>query len=154
MERRKCNHCSSTFIVRTRMQVYCTKQCRFNHHYHRRMKGGGPKPCVYCGAPADTTDHVPPRAYRKFLEETGNRKWPFLEVAACRECNSFLGAKALWSLTARKKACKEHIQHKYAEYLNTPPWSEAEREELGPNLDSEVGAAEAIKHVAQQRLAW
>lgn len=42
-----------------------------------------PKTCIYCGAPADSRDHVPPRL---LLEGPPPPNW--LPVPACRSCNS------------------------------------------------------------------
>lgn len=151
----KCKHCKSVFTPRNRgsAQQYCSRQCRFNHHYHRRM-GTGPMPCTYCGLPASSQDHIPPQAYRKFLSETGDTRFPFHEVPACKECNSGLGAVHLWTVTARKRYVKLRLRRKYAKYLKIPNWTDEERAELGPGLLADLRSAEAIKHVTQQRLAW
>lgn len=50
--------------------------------------------CAYCGDPATTKDHVPPRAFRP---------QSILTVPACVMCNSkILGDKALMTVEVRK----------------------------------------------------
>ena len=44
----------------------------------------GSLPCVYCGGPADTSDHTPPRC---FLPKTMDVMDSVMTVPACSQCN-------------------------------------------------------------------
>lgn len=113
-----------------------------------------PDPCVYCGMPADSIDHIPPRAYREFIAAQGlQKRYPFIEVIACRECNSALGARALWTVAARKKRIAQYLRRKYAKYLAIPDWTPAEAEEMGTGmLGTYIRHGLIVRDVTRERI--
>lgn len=154
----KCQRCGCEFSCERKNRMYCSPRCRFNAWYAKKHQAPGcPRPCVYCGAISDTIDHIPPQHVRAFLaEEFGDRRWPFLEVPACRECNCVLGGKALWTVGSRKRFMKEWIRKRYARYLKMPEWSDEEIAGLshrGEILKTVVYGM-AIKKMTRQRLLW
>lgn len=112
------------------------------------------QPCVYCGLPADSVDHIPPRHMRAQLPEIELQSIIWHEVPACRECNSALGARPLLTLSERRDYAKGHISRKYKKYLALPDRTPAELEEYGPNLRGLILSNMAIKETAKARLRW
>jgi hypothetical protein len=99
-------------------------------------------------------DHVPPWSARSILIEYGVTKWDFVEVEACRQCNSALGNKTLWTLTERKAYMKDWIRRRYKRVLNQPEWSEDEKAELGHSLCEYVTAYQILAEITRRRLKW
>jgi 5-methylcytosine-specific restriction endonuclease McrA len=62
----------------------------------RRILLAGDPPCVHCGAPATTADHVPALIDHTHVEGTGCCAL----VPACRSCNLGAGAR----ITHRRRA--------------------------------------------------
>lgn len=104
--------------------------------------------------PASTIDHVPPVSARPILKEMGVEKWAFMEVPSCQECNSAIGAKALWTVRERKAWVKEFLKRKYRRILKLPDWTEEETEELGRGLKDHVIATSSLKKLTQGRIGW
>lgn len=140
-----CPFCHKSFTTRNTRQRFCSDLCR------TRMWRETPDPCYYCGVPADTIDHVPPRAYRDVAMDLGYKQHL---VKACRECNNILQARALWTPAKRKKFIKRYLRRKYKKYLEQPGWHHEDMEELGPNLQSIIKQSQSIKTVILQRLRW
>ena len=90
--------------------------------------------CYYCGAPADSIDHVTPQTIKTMCGfEFENPVTARTEtVKACRECNSSLGGRFFETLADRKVAAKDHIRRKYKKYLRIPQWTPEELAELEP----------------------
>jgi hypothetical protein len=112
--------------------------------------------CYYCGVPADSKDHVTPRALKSMIGneiENPVRSTAFT-VSSCRECNSALNCGVYETLTDRKFAAKEHIRKKYGKYLKIPEWTEDELAELGHSLRSHVLHGIAMKKLTRMRLNW
>ncbi|MBK9497716.1 MAG: hypothetical protein IPO08_25040 [Xanthomonadales bacterium] len=111
-------------------------------------------PCTYCGMPADSIDHIPPRAYREFIRAQGlEARYPFIEVMSCRECNSALGARALWTVPVRKRRIAAYLKRKYAKYLRIPDWTPAEAEEMGGGmLGSYIREGLIVRDVTRDRI--
>ena len=112
--------------------------------------------CYYCGQPADSIDHVTPRAIKEMCHgEHPNPVTATTEtVIACRECNSALGSRFFETLADRKAAAKDHIRRKYAKYLRMPAWTDQELETLGPSLRGYVRRSLAIQKLTRMRLSW
>lgn len=110
--------------------------------------------CTYCGLVSDTKDHVPPQSVRPFLESVGEKRFPFLLVPACRECNCALGAKTLWTVRERKEYIKRWLEKRYAKVLSMPGWSDDEIQTLGPTLATDVVAAIVQRNMIRERLKW
>ena len=113
------------------------------------------KACYYCGVPAESIDHVPPRSARPTIIALNlEKKYPFVEVHACLECNSILGARALWRLKERKDFIKKALKKKYRKHLQTAVFTDAELSEYGYNLKTYLVSGEIMRRIVRQRLAW
>lgn len=113
------------------------------------------QPCEYCGMPADSLDHVPPQAVRPFLAESWLKdRYPFVEVWACRECNCILGSRALFTVSARAAFIKKALAKRYAKFLRTPEWTDAELSKLGYVLQKIVINAIVMKELVKSRIKW
>lgn len=111
--------------------------------------------CFYCGLPADSKDHVPPVSARPVLFEQLGKDCPeFLEVWACRECNCLLGARALWTVSERKRFIKKKLRARYKKVLAMPHWSEDEIAVLGPNAKQFILRNLLIQRITMARLKW
>lgn len=118
-------------------------------------------PCVYCGVPASSKDHVPPVSIRDWLylqqglEAEMRRRFPPVEVPACHECNTLLGARWPWTVLGRKARIKIILRIRYRKVLAIPEWSDYE---IGRLEDSPLKAKLLDKLALQQkikeRLAW
>lgn len=113
------------------------------------------RPCYYCGLVANTIDHVPPLVARPHIAALGLKgRYPFVTVPACHECNSGLGARALWTIPARKRWVKQWLTKRYRKYLNLPAWDDGELSRLGLNLRGHVLAGLEKQRVIRERLRW
>ena len=148
----KCLVCSKPFKHRSN-KMYCSDKCRY-YAWAAAQEGKNVKSCYYCGLPASTIDHVPPRSVRPMLLEQSHYSWSFTEVDACYECNSWLGTKQPWDVVGRKAAVKEHLRKKYAYYLDIPNWSAQELADLGPSLLAHVTQSIILNKLTKQRLDW
>jgi hypothetical protein len=111
--------------------------------------------CFYCGVVADTEDHVPPRTVRPILLAEGLAdRYPFIEVPCCRECNSVLGARCVWTLPERKRFIKKALRRRYRKWLAVPDWSESEIGRLGPMLQRAVLHGLAMRDLTLERLRF
>ena len=111
-------------------------------------------PCTYCGVEAFTWDHVPPLSQYSLLdeelrEESNPRMFP-----CCQECNSFLGARLLLTVKARRKFIKEKLQKKYRKFLSMPKWDEDELEELSERLADDIRRASIFAEYIKGRLTF
>lgn len=111
-------------------------------------------PCIYCGMPADSIDHIPPRHMRDQLFGVGLVAMHEREVASCRECNSGLGARPLITIGERRAYIKEYLRRRYAEYLRIPTWSDDELKSFGEGLQKMIERNMLIRDEVRQRLAW
>lgn len=118
------------------------------------MRRVGFNPCTYCGMPAETLDHVPPRRIRKMLKEEEVRRWPFVTVASCLECNSLLGSLRLMTVIQRKAYIKKRIRDRYGKFLKAEEWTDDELSELGPSLRESVAEMMEMSKIVRKRLKW
>lgn len=147
-----CTFCGFEFKAR-RGAKFCSDTCRVKawqsraiDHYHA---------CFYCGSPADTLDHIPPKAARDRIIETGLAdSYPFSTVDACRECNATLGAKALWTATERKAEIAACLRHRNRALLASPDWQESDLDHLGETLRAYTVSQQAHKAIVQARIDW
>lgn len=142
-----CCHCGKKFKPRTGKR-YCSDKCRFEAWKVTAA------PCFYCGCPAASIDHVPPRSVRPTLIEFQVTRWPFVEVEACHECNCYLGAQPPWTLPERKAKVKEHLKRKYGKYLRMPNWTEHEISEMGRGIFDLINESQILKELIKKRLGW
>lgn len=152
----ECLVCSAPFQPTRPWHRFCSNRCR----HEAWDSGEHPKvlaetACTYCGLPCDTIDHVPPRVARDWIVEFNlEKRYPFIEVAACRECNSALGAKPLWTVGQRKQFIKRYLKRKYAKYLKIPEWSDSEIARLGARMQQYVIQGLAMQEVANERIRY
>jgi 5-methylcytosine-specific restriction endonuclease McrA len=100
--------------------------------------------CHYCGAPADTKDHIVPIAYLRNSRPQGSRSVG-CTVDCCRECNSLLGAKALFSVEERAHEIAECLTRRYKKELKAPVWTDDELAELMPILKRQIEAKQFLR---------
>lgn len=108
-----------------------------------------PGVCVYCGLLGSTKDHLIPRGW------SGDAQRSYvLTVPACRQCNSFIGAKWAPTITERRAIAQRRIRRKYRDALRVHRFTNAELDEMGPNLRSMIDAKYDLAEVTRARLAW
>lgn len=113
------------------------------------------EPCIYCGAPATESDHIPPQAHRHGIIMNGlASRYPFLIVDSCKECNAILGDRALWTLRDRKAFVKKRLRAKYRSLLRMPNWARDELEELGDCLRGFVCSSKISREILIERLEF
>jgi hypothetical protein len=94
--------------------------------------------CYYCGQPANSIDHVPPRSTRKMYDRSNVPcPYKFYELPACRECNAALNDN-LCTPRERKAYIGDWLRRRYKQILNMPNWTDEELAELSPALKSRV----------------
>lgn len=109
--------------------------------FHKNIAGSL---CVYCGEPATTKDHFPPKSASK----TG------VLLPACNECNGFIGNRYPFDFDGRCASIKLRIKNKYMKILNSPSWSEEELNELTDKLRSYVENGFKQKELIRCRIDW
>lgn len=145
-----CTNCGKLSRGR-KDKLYCSAKCRFEHW----SLGAAVNPCYYCGVPADSVDHVPPQCQRPILESLGLKgRYEWVQVWACRECNSLLGARAIFTVRERKKFIKGALRRRYRKYLRIPEWHHSELAELGPTAKSYVISGIVTKELVEKRINW
>ena len=111
-------------------------------------------PCIYCGMPANSVDHIPPRKMRHQFSCVGLVAMNEQEVRSCRECNSALGARPLLTVTERRAYVKEYLRRHYASYLRIPNWTLDELQEFGDDLRRMIQRNMLVRDEIRQRLQW
>lgn len=111
-------------------------------------------PCSYCGVPANSIDHIPPRHMRMQLREMELTALTVLEVPSCKECNSALGARPLLTVGHRRAFIKKWLAQRYAKYLRIPNWTEEELAGFGAGLRGRVKRNMQIRETIKERLRW
>ena len=154
MKSAQCSFCAKAYRYRPNKR-YCSDKCRFQAWIRGKVEPDV-TPCYYCGMPADTIDHVPPRCVRADLMHLNEKRWAFVEVDACHECNCLLGASPPWTIHERKKKIKEKLKKRYRKYMKLPDWTDQEMEGLDEKsvLRKYVHEGMILKRATQQRLAW
>ena len=151
MRIRCCEHCGKAIKGRSHKR-FCSDKCRYDSWMSPREDAS---PCYYCGMPADSIDHVPPITVRPRLLALGlDKRYKFVEVNACKECNSLIGARALWTLSQRKKFIKKALKLKYAKALRTANYTDSELKEFGSMLRDYILTQSLISELIKKRLAW
>lgn len=108
--------------------------------------------CHYCGAPADTKDHIVPISYNYTQRPNNSPGKGGQTVDCCRECNSLLGAKALFSIEERAHEIAECLERRYKKELKAPVWSEEDLAELGPALRKQIKAKQFLRMEILERV--
>lgn len=99
--------------------------------------------CVYCGAPADTRDHVPPITRVCDYEAFNLTHEMYLLVPCCNACNSILSDSLQENILDRIEHLKGILSSRYTRRLKSQEWQQDEIAELGRNLRSHVAVAAA-----------
>jgi len=107
--------------------------------------------CIYCGAPADTKDHIIPLTYL-YNGRPKNPKGKGETVDCCRECNTLLGAKALFSVAERAEYLANALERRYRKVLKAPYWSDEEIEELDGELKQTIKAKQFLREEILERV--
>lgn len=76
-----CLWCRRDFVPGSTTHLFCSHTCNLDFN-----RGKSSKPCLYCGSPRETYDHVIPRAWEPYEHPE--------RVHACKSCNSIMGG---WS---------------------------------------------------------
>lgn len=117
---------------------------RYSHLYRivpaERSEHGWPL-CVYCGDPADTTDHVPPISRVEDYRAMGPGREIYLLVKSCRPCNQLIGSDLHADIFERIEAVKYRLKRKMRGNDSALQWSDEELKKLGKNLRSQVIAS-------------
>lgn len=111
---------------------------------YKRLENCDLGKCWYCDDRRQTLDHCPPIAQLenididRFVKSGGE----LCLVPSCNECNSILGAKALFTPQERIV----HLHEAYAKKIDKffSDWTPDEIAELGPNMRREVLAKQRI----------
>ena len=112
-------------------------------------------PCAYCGVIANSVDHVPPRSQRDRLVALGLAlQYDFFEVPACRECNSVLGARPLWTLRERRAYIKRMLKRRYADVLKIPDWTDSELAQMSPMMQTYILNGIEVREFIRQRVQY
>lgn len=111
-------------------------------------------PCVYCGMPGDSIDHIPSKYMRLQLSEVELRAVHTQEVTACRECNSILGCRPILTIVERRQYVKSHLKRKYAKYLRIPEWTDEKLATMSLNLQGMIRRGMKTRNLIRQRLQW
>lgn len=106
--------------------------------------------CIYCGALAETKDHVPPLSAVSSLGADYFEE--LLVVPACNECNSTLGDKWLCEIEDRREFLLNNYKEKYKKILKSPSWSDEELASVGESLRSAIKGQEYFRRHLAERL--
>lgn len=109
--------------------------------------------CLYCGAAADTVDHVPPVAVAYMANEVSAKRDTHWLVPACGECNSTLSTFAGRSLAERRHFLAEKYRRRYQSIIRMPRWDDDELAEMGPVMGKDISNKQALKHHIWARLS-
>lgn len=147
---RHCQTCNKEFTPTRTWQVFCSETCRKEATREERQTE---YVCVYCGLVGDTVDHIPPVSVRPTLISLGlTLRFPFQEVRACRECNSALGDRPLWTVALRRNYIKQWLRNRYAKYLRMPDWTDADLAKLSPEMRAFTLQGLGIRDVVLARI--
>ncbi|WP_444461588.1 hypothetical protein [Rhodobacter capsulatus] len=122
--------------------------------YDKRGRIGDP--CVYCGSPSSTLDHVPPISHIETMSISDALcDFDPALYPACSECNSaFLGAKWFHNMNDRKSFVADCIKKKYKRILNFPKWTDDDLKEMSPEMVDEIRATERLSDDTKKRLEF
>lgn len=111
----------------------------YGHLYKRHLYNVHPasEGCYYCGAGAESIDHMPPLAWVDLLCPSkkmgkGRSKQICLLMAACLDCNQRLGDRPLFSLIERVRHIENSLLKKYENESSL--WTDDEINEMGPEF--------------------
>lgn len=108
--------------------------------------------CTYCGMPADTVDHLTPVSYSRPRRPGYTPSSCGPTVPCCRECNTLLGAVALFTVAERAAELSDRLESRYRKVLGAPVWNEEELVALGPSLEASIRAKQFLRLELLERL--
>ncbi len=148
LPKRACASCLKSFRPTRRWSRFCSTSCR-----RTAARETLEYTCEYCGIVADSVDHVPPTSIRPTLVDLGlDLHFPFFEVRACRECNSTLSDRGLWTLGTRRAYIAERLKKRYRRYLEIPDWTPDELMALEERLRKLTIQGLAVRDLTLRRI--
>ena len=112
-------------------------------------------PCVYCGMPANSDDHVVPLAfYQAAMDCVAMEHWRFTLVPSCQECNATAGDRVFETITQKRRYIQERLKCRYKKILAIPEWTEDEINDLSPDLARYVRHGLKLKTIIWQRITY
>jgi hypothetical protein len=109
-------------------------------------------PCIYCGMPSDTVDHVPPVSRAETLLDL-DPNMPLWTVPACLTCNRWLGAHPEHTAGGRRAIVRDKLGT-LAKGRRFVQWSDEEMAEVGPNMRREIAAKMRQDELILIRMQW
>ena len=111
--------------------------------------------CAYCGNLAQTKDHIPPITW---LYALGTRYFDdrgllVVWVPACKQCNSLIGDKKLFTIHERTVYLWRKYVELYKNIVINPAWDDYEINTLRGRLKDEIGNFANCQRAADRRLA-
>lgn len=106
--------------------------------------------CAYCGEPATTVDHVPPKVTRRTgLVDPSE----YYEVPACHDCNSqCLGSRGPWKFEDRCQYVRGRLLKRYHWLLKSGEWTASQLEVLGIDLRRRIQHTLHLRETVIRRL--
>lgn len=120
---------------------------RYERHWSSR------KGCFYCGDNWADLDHCPPLSWldTKDLKWFKEREIGFYLVNSCKDCNSSLGDKPLFTLQERADFTRSRLEKKAEK---TVLWSKDEIAEMSPRFQKTIVARQQIQNRVLDRLRY
>lgn len=110
--------------------------------------------CFYCGCFGAEYDHCPPMSRVDDYRALNLPREEYIQVLACRECNSLLGSSLQNSLVDRLLDVRTLLKNRYSKELSMPKWSKREKMELGKNLRRAVQHTALLRKQLEIRLTY
>jgi hypothetical protein len=111
--------------------------------------------CRYCGAYAETVDHLPPLTYAERMIELSRDELmatALVRVPCCVECNVLAGKVYHANIPERRAYVEKKLRRRYRRLLSVPLWSESELEECGYHLRGRIAAIDRQAVTVRERL--
>lgn len=106
--------------------------------------------CFYCGCDSSSSrDHVVPVSYQS--ESRDYKKGDI--VLCCKECNSLLGNKPIFTVEERADYLSRRIYQKYKKHIESPSWSDEELLDMSPEFQKSIKSTMMISEWAKSRVA-
>jgi len=124
------------------------------------FSGSGARKCYYCGARADTMDHVIPKVILEQVRLTTDSKMreAFLrnnrvtQVSSCLECNTLLSTSYFDSIGERKAALKKKLYRRYKKILEMPDWDDSDFKGMAVSLRNYILGRLLLRDFIRDRL--
>ncbi len=112
--------------------------------------------CFYCGEPASTLDHQPPKSRVSDYESLRLRHETYVKVPCCEECNALLGAALTVDLIEREMLAKSRLDERYGRLVEIREWTDREIRDKGfvGGLRATVKSFKAKQEWVRRRLDY